>query len=182
MVKYIRCFYNSRLGKLYSCITKFSDKYLFSALLLFIRYWMAKVFWYSGLAKISSWQSTVYLFKFEYQVPIIPAEIAAYLATAIELAAPILLIFGFMSRLACIPLIFMVAVIQFTYLELIEHMYWAVLLACVLFVGPGKFSVDYILNQVGNNKTIFGKEVQKSELDGLSPEGHVDPDGERGQK
>lgn len=147
----IKCFFNSRIGKLYSCMTKFSDQYLFSALLLCIRYWMAKIFWYSGLTKIGSWQFTIYLFKFEYQVPIIPAETAAYLATATELVAPVLLIFGFMSRLASIPLLCMVAVIQFTYLDLVEHTYWAILLACILFAGPGKFSIDYILVKISSS-------------------------------
>ena len=84
---------------------------------------MARVFWYSGLTKISSFDSTIYLFEYEYKVPVIPPEIAAYLATITELSMPVFLILGLFSRLACLPLIAMTLVIQFTYLELVEHLY-----------------------------------------------------------
>lgn len=181
MTKCIKCFFDSKIAEAYRCVIKFSDLLLLPAFLLFLRYWMAQVFWYSGLTKINSWQNTIYLFKFEYQVPIIPAEIAAYLATSAELAAPVFLLFGLMSRLMCIPLLCIVAVIQFTYLEAIEHIYWAILLGCILLIGPGKFSLDYILSEIGAGRSVLGKRVQKSELEGVPPEGHIDPDGERGQ-
>ena len=57
-------------------------------LLLFCRLWVAWVFFNSGLIKISSWDSTLYLFELEYQVPILPWELAAYLGTAAELVLP----------------------------------------------------------------------------------------------
>lgn len=50
--------------------------------LLFCRLWVAWVFFNAGLSKIASWDSTLYLFELEYQVPILPWELAAYLATA----------------------------------------------------------------------------------------------------
>ena len=76
---------NSCIGSIYFAAAKFANHYLFSLIVLFMRVWMAQIFWYSGLTKIASWQSTVYLFKYEYAVPIIPAEIAAALATAAPL-------------------------------------------------------------------------------------------------
>lgn len=48
-------------------------------LLLFCRLWVAWVFFNSGLTKIASWDSTLYLFELEYQVPILPWELAAYM-------------------------------------------------------------------------------------------------------
>ena len=44
-------------------------------LLLFCRLWVAWVFFNSGLIKISSWDSTLYLFELEYQVPILPLSL-----------------------------------------------------------------------------------------------------------
>ncbi len=145
MTQWIYKIQDSLLGRAYHAATEFSSKYLFSLLVLFIRLWMARIFWYSGLTKINSWQTTIYLFKYEYKVPIIPVEIAASLATATELTMPFLLVLGFMTRFAAVPLICMIAVIQFTYLDLVEHLYWAVLLATIIFYGPGRYSVDYLI-------------------------------------
>jgi putative oxidoreductase len=143
MTHLIECLYKSLIGRTYICITRYATEYGFPLLLLFIRFWMARVFFYSGLTKISNWQSTIFLFKYEYKVPIIPTEIAAILATTSELILPIFLIIGLASRLATLPLLVMTAVIQFTYLDLIEHLYWAVLLGVILLHGPGKYSLDH---------------------------------------
>lgn len=136
---------NSFIGSIYFALAKFANHYLFSLIVLFMRVWMAQIFWYSGLTKIASWQSTVYLFKYEYAVPIIPAEIAAALATATEVSMPLFLVVGFMTRLAAIPMLCMTAVIQFTYLDLTEHLYWALLLGTIIFYGPGRYSLDRLL-------------------------------------
>lgn len=145
MIDRIENLQNSMIGKIYFALVKFANKYLFSALLFFMRFWMAKIFWYAGLTKISSWQSTVYLFKYEYAVPIIPAELAAAMATATELTAPIFLVLGLMTRFAAFPMLCMVAVIQFTYLDLIDHLYWAILLCTIIFHGAGRYSLDYLI-------------------------------------
>lgn len=123
------------------------EKIALPALMLLIRFWMAKIFWYSGLTKISSWSSTVFLFKEEYKVPIVPPELAAYFATAFELACPVLLLFGFATRLATLPMLAMTGVIQFTYLDLIDHYYWSMLLALILCYGPGTLSLDHLISK-----------------------------------
>lgn len=143
----IDCFWQSKIGRIYECLRVFAEKYLFSALLLFMRYHLAKIFWYAGLAKISSWSSTIALFKYEYQVPLIPPVMAAYMATAVELALPGLLLFGIMTRLAALPLLAMTAVIQFTYLEHMDHLYWAVILGTIITYGPGRLSIDYLFTE-----------------------------------
>jgi len=108
---------------------------------------MAKIFWYSGLSKIDSWQSTLYLFKDMYKVPHIPPELAAYLTTSAELICPILLFFGIATRLAAIPMLIITAVIDLTYLDILEHDYWAMLLGIILLYGPGEISLDYIASK-----------------------------------
>lgn len=116
-------------------------------LMLLMRFWMAQIFWYSGLTKISNWQATVFLFKDEYKVPVIPPEIAALLSTGVELAAPILLIFGLATRLTTLPMLAMTVVIQFTYEYSNEHYYWAMLLLAILCYGPGPLSVDNLIKR-----------------------------------
>lgn len=63
-------------------------------LLLFTRLWVAWVFFKSGMVKYSSWDSTLYLFEFEYQVPLLPWQLAAYMGTTAELILPVFLVLG----------------------------------------------------------------------------------------
>ncbi len=118
-----------------------------SLFILGIRLWVARVFLLSGLQKITDWQATLYLFAQEYKVPLLPPEIAAYLATTFELGCSTLLIIGLATRLATLPLLVMTAVIQFTYPGHIEHLYWAIALFIILIYGPGLLSVDHLISK-----------------------------------
>jgi putative oxidoreductase len=139
--------YMQKISNIYQYITNFLENYFLQFYMLFIRIWMAKIFWYSALTKISSWQSTLFLFENVYKVPMISPDIAAYLATTFELSCSVLLAFGLLSRIATLPLLVMTAVIQFTYLKLIDHSYWAMLLSMIFFYGPGKISIDYFIKK-----------------------------------
>jgi putative oxidoreductase len=116
-------------------------------MLLIIRLWMAHVFWVSGILKISDWGTTLELFTSEHPVPFMPPLVAAIFGTTFELCCPILLTLGLAARLATLPLLAMTAVINFTYLDVTEHYYWAMLLGVILFCGPGRLSVDYWLSK-----------------------------------
>ena len=52
------------------------------------------MFWNSGLTKIASWQTTVALFRDEYQVPLLPPEVAAVFGTTFELGCPLFIVLG----------------------------------------------------------------------------------------
>lgn len=114
---------------------------------LFIRLWMAEIFWASGLNKIASWDTTVLLFAEEYKVPLLPPELAAFLGTTTELAMPVLLALGFCARLAALPLIALTLVIQFTYLDKAEHWLWILSLTLTVAYGAGRYSVDHWLRR-----------------------------------
>ncbi len=136
-----------KIINIYFKIIQILELALMPILILLIRFWMAQIFWYSGLTKISDWQATIFLFKDEYKVPVIPPEIAALLSTSVELAAPILLVLGFATRLTIIPMLAMTAVIQFTYEYSNEHYYWAMLLTTILCYGPGILSIDNLIKR-----------------------------------
>lgn len=123
------------------------QSYGLPVLLLGMRLWIARVFYLSGLTKISNWDATLFLFQSEYKVPFIPPDIAAYMSTFNELTCPVLLVLGFATRLATLPLLAMTLVIQFTYELSVEHTYWGFLLLTLLILGPGKISVDYCIRQ-----------------------------------
>lgn len=110
-----------------------------------VRIFVAMVFWDSGLVKISDFDTTIALFQDEYKVPIIPPFIAAIFSTFFELTCSVLIIIGLCTRLAAIPLLVMTAVIQFTYMQHIEHIYWAIVLTGLILTGAGKISVDYFI-------------------------------------
>jgi NADH dehydrogenase FAD-containing subunit/uncharacterized membrane protein YphA (DoxX/SURF4 family) len=105
---------------------------------------MAGVFFNSGLVKIRDFESTIFLFEIEYNVPLLPPYIAAYLGTFNELFFPILLCLGLFTRLASLPLFIMTLVIQFTYLNHITHLYWAFFFLILLVNGGGIYSLDWL--------------------------------------
>lgn len=121
-------------------------------LLLFCRLWVAWAFFNSGLVKIASWDSTLYLFELEYQVPILPWELAAYLATAAELTLPIFVALGLLSRPMALALFIfnIVAVISYPVLwqqGFYDHQLWGVMLLLVVVWGAGPISLDRVLRQ-----------------------------------
>ena len=117
-----------------------------------LRLWVARVFWNSGVQKTASWDSTLMLFEYEYAVPVLPFDIAAYLATGVELAAPMLLVLGLGTRAGALALFILnyVAAISYPDINIAgikDHMLWGTMLAITFFHGPGKISIDYFLKR-----------------------------------
>lgn len=124
--------------------------YLQSLALLGARFYVAWVFFASGLTKLRDWDSTLFLFEEEYSVPFIPFELAAYLGTAGELILPILLILGLASRFGALGLtvVNIVAVVSLTEIApaaLYSHIIWGLLLLQVVLFGAGKLSLDQLI-------------------------------------
>ena len=113
---------------------------------LLFRLAVASVFIKAGLNKIASWDLTVQLFADEYKVPVLPPEIAATMATTFELGCSTLLVFGLATRVATLPLLGMIAVIQtFVYPNAYsEHLTWASILLFLLTRGAGRWTLDHL--------------------------------------
>lgn len=109
---------------------------------LCMRLWIAHIFWRAGKLKVKHWDATLSLFKYEYKVPYIAADYAAYFATSMEILCAILLALGLLTRLATLPLLLMTITIQFTYMSSHEHIYWVFLLTTLLLKGAGPISLD----------------------------------------
>ena len=112
-----------------------------------LRFAVATVFWNSAMAKLANWETTLSLFSDEYQLPLIPPEIAAYLATSVEISTPVLLVLGLLTRPAALVLLAMTAVIEiFVYPQAWPtHIQWAAMLLVLLCRGPGGLSLDQLL-------------------------------------
>ena len=114
---------------------------------LLFRLAVGSVFLKAGLIKIGSWESTVSLFRDEYQVPVLPPELAAAMGTTFELGCSTLLILGLATRLATLPLLGMLTVIQlFVYPSAwADHLTWGSILIAILTRGAGSASLDRLL-------------------------------------
>lgn len=117
-----------------------------------VRLWVAQAFFKAGLQKIGDIETTLWLFEEEYAVPVLPPELAAYLATAAELVLPALLVLGLGTRAAALGLFILnyVAVIAYPDMGPVgikDHTLWGVMIAMLIFHGPGKLSLDHWLSR-----------------------------------
>jgi putative oxidoreductase len=125
-------------------------RFPFSVIQLTGRVGVGTVFFKAGLLKYNSWEFTVLLFRDEYKVPFLDPAVAARIAMVQELSIPILLFLGLATRLATLPLLGMIAVIQtFVYPNAFQdHLVWGSILMLLLTRGPGVFSLDYLIERL----------------------------------
>lgn len=135
-----------------------------SAIALLGRFSIATTFWVSGQTKIEGLvldpigrtvalgmprlsASALELFRSEYALPILPPELAAYLAATAEHVLPLLLLLGLATRVSALGLLVMTLVIQvFVYpLAFPTHAVWATVLIYLIARGPGAISLDHLI-------------------------------------
>ena len=138
------------LESLFSCSSKATEaveNWAPSILSIALRVWLASIFFKSGLTKIASWDTTLALFAYEYQVPLLSTVLAAYAGTATELVLPVLLVAGLFTRLSAFALCVFNAVAAISYPDISEtgmkeHVYWGILLTVPLAIGGARFSLN----------------------------------------
>jgi len=136
-----------RLGRLLVLVLDWLEAIPYWVLALPLRFGLAWIFWNAGQVKLMSWDMTLAFFRDEYRVPLLPPELAANMALAIELTAPILLVLGLFTRPAVLVLFGMTAVIQiFVYPEAWPtHLQWVAMMLVLFAHGAGKLSLDHWL-------------------------------------
>lgn len=128
--------------------------------LLFIRIWVALAFWRAGVVKFDDPMGTQFLFNTTYQVPLLPPDLAAVLATWIELVVPWFVGLGLLGRFFALFL-FIYNIIAFTSFPALwphglwtglfstsafaDHKIWGLMLLAVVAWGPGRFSLDALV-------------------------------------
>lgn len=131
------------------------------------RFSIAAVFWKSGQTKIEGltidlvngefylgWphlsDSTLALFQYEYNLPLIPPELAAPLTAFAEHLFPVLLLVGLATRFSALALLVITLIIQiFVYPDAYPtHGVWATVLLYLIAKGPGRISLDYWLTRL----------------------------------
>lgn len=124
-------------------------------LALGVRIWVGLQFWKSGLLKLSSWDTTLYLFNNEYHTPLLPPEVAAVAGTFGELFFPILLWLGLFGRVGALGMFAVNAMAVISYRQVLlaegfeaalaQHVLWGFMLIVLMVYGPGKLSLDHLL-------------------------------------
>jgi putative oxidoreductase len=134
-----------------------------SIILFIARFAIAAVFWKSGQTKIEGFsldiiamkmqlgwphltESAVFLFEYEYNLPLLPPAIAAILAALAEHFLPILILTGLFTRLAAFALACMTLVIQiFVYPDAYPtHATWLAIAMLLMYKGAGNLSLDHL--------------------------------------
>lgn len=124
---------------------------------LSVRLYMANIFFKSGWLKFENflnddWGSTTFLFEEIHPVPFLNPNFAAISGTVAELILPILLVLGLFGRLGAAGLIVLTAVIQFGIpadygMQNSDHYFWMFLLGVTFLKGPGKISLDHLIQK-----------------------------------
>ena len=101
--------------------------------------------------------ATIYLFEEEFKLHIFGGEysipvpdLVAFITGMAEIALPILLIFGFATRLSALGLLAMTGVIQLVVPDgwINFHLYWAALALSIIAMGPGPLSLDHLIKKI----------------------------------
>ena len=120
-----------------------------SIIQLGMRFGVGLVFFNAGLLKYNSFEFAVKLFEDEYKVPLLAPALAARMAMFNELTFSTLLFLGLGTRIATLPLLGMISVIQlFVYpTAWPDHLLWGSILIFLLTRGPGALSIDYLIDR-----------------------------------
>jgi putative oxidoreductase len=128
-----------------------------SLVLLATRFYVGWQFWKSGLLKVTSWSSTLELFRSEYHVPLLPPPVAAVTGAGGELFFPVLLFMGFFSRVGALGAFFVNAMAVISYRQVLlaegseaalgQHVLWGFMLLILAVFGPGRIALDTFLEQ-----------------------------------
>jgi putative oxidoreductase len=121
------------------------------------RWYVSWQFLKSGWLKLTTWDTTLELFRSEYHVPVLPPGLAAVVGTFGELFFPVLLVLGLFSRLGALGLfaVNLMAVVSYWHVlgsegfeaALAQHVLWGYMLAVIAFVGAGGISLDTLLEK-----------------------------------
>ena len=130
-------------------LRKWLERLALSIIQLAMRIGVGSVFFKAGLLKYQSFEFAVKLFEDEYKVPILSPIVAARITMFNELTWPVLLCLGLATRLATLPILGSIMVIQlFVYPSAwTENLVWASILVFLLTRGPGALSLDHLIER-----------------------------------
>ena len=129
--------------KLYTSFSEITATLLMPITNLAARIYIGLDFFKSGLLKLDDFEETIEFFEEDYALPLLPAEPAAYMATAGELILPIMLFLGLFTKIGAAGLFVMALVIEiWVFPNTPQHYYWMLILGMLIAQGGHKLSLD----------------------------------------
>lgn len=132
-------------------------------LLLGIRLWVSWQFLASGWLKLTTWNTTLELFRSEYRIPLLTPALAAVAGTFGELVFPALLVAGLCTRIGALGLFAVNAVALISYWHVLgaegfdaaraQHYLWGFMLLVLIGFGAGRWSID-ALRETGTDPVL----------------------------
>jgi putative oxidoreductase len=123
--------------------------------LLATRWYVSWQFLKSGWLKVTSWESTLELFRDEYHVPLLPPHIAAITGAFGELFFPTLLVLGIGGRIGALGLFAVNAMAVISYRQVLladgfeaalaQHVLWGFMLLVIALFGNGGIALDRLI-------------------------------------
>jgi putative oxidoreductase len=124
--------------------------------LLATRWYVSWQFLKSGWIKVTSWQSTLELFRDEYHVPLLPPHVAAVTGAFGELFFSTLVVLGIGGRVAPLGLFAVNAMAVISYRQVLlaegfeaalaQHVLWGFMLLMLIVFGSGSISLDRLVS------------------------------------
>ncbi len=159
------------------------DNFLKPLLLFGFRFYVAFVFFKSGLTKVDDsfkvTSGTIDLFKYEF-MPYVSEQLAtmsAYLASYAELIIPIFLVLGLFTRPMALALFILNAVATYSLAQTDfasaaghwQHMLWGTMLAVLFAFGPSRVSIDQWIsdNILDRDTSLLMKIIMIAVLGGI---------------
>ena len=128
-------------------LRQFAEHWLTPLVLLAMRLAVSKAFFTSGKLKLgyvlNNQLDTLYFLFQDYNVPLLPVKVAAWMGMCGELGLSALLALGLFSRFGALGLIVMSGIIFHTDGNILAP-YWALICALIAVHGPGKLALDNV--------------------------------------
>jgi putative oxidoreductase len=132
----------------FSAVRAWLQRLPLSIVQLAMRLGVGLAFFGSGLVKYRSFDYATQLFAEAYKIPLVDPVVAARAAMINELAFSTLLMLGLATRVATLPLLAMILVIQLVYpVDWPNHVLWGSILMFLLIRGPGPVSIDHLIGR-----------------------------------
>ena len=138
----------SGLRNRFISVREWLGRFPLSIVQLAMRIGVGLAFLNAGLLKYRSFDYATRLFEETYKIPLLAPAVEARSAMVNELTCSMLLLLGLATRVATLPLLAMMLIIQIVYPSAWpDHVLWGSILIFLLMRGPGPFSIDHLINR-----------------------------------
>jgi putative oxidoreductase len=119
-----------------------------------VPFWRSGILKWAGFLRLNDTAVDLFTSEFKLHLPGGPYDypapaVMAFLSGCAEVGFPLLLVFGLGTRFAATGLLFMTCIVELTVPDgWPVHITWAAMALGIMCWGPGRFSVDHVLERI----------------------------------